>query len=475
MGGVMSERFVGLVLPGDHRLERPLGSGAMGEVWVGTTRAGREVAIKFLSERVRYDTGATQRFEREWQMASRIDSPHVVQMIEKGHTSDGLPFIVMELLDGESLEARLDREGTIGAPETIRILGQMAHALDTAHAIGIVHRDIKPENILLCRGDGRVKLLDFGLAKPFDERGFSLTQTGILMGTPYYMSPEQISAGGKDFDGRADQWAMAGVAYRMLLGHLAFDAETLHALVFEILKGSYRPLAPNESGLAPFFARAFDPDRERRFGSAAELVADLARHLDADAEASTELAATMVADPSSEFSTTAEIYLEENTSTNRRQAATLADSVTDVVAPNAAFFPPPSPSAPQLSAEDVTHPHWRAPRPSSREAPPEPSDTRMSSLAKTALLNDDESVEPRTVVQNRAKKGSFPPPLPREHHGFSSLENEKTQVQVRMPADAPDPLPARPRSTMKRVAGVLAVLAVSIGVGVIASQLSSKT
>jgi serine/threonine-protein kinase len=209
-------------------------------------------------------------------------------MLRHGRSQGGRPFIVMELLAGQSLEELLEQQGKLAPPMALGLLRQVADALDAAHACGIVHRDIKPENILMCteRNNTIVKVLDFGLAKPWGVSGHSLTQTGILMGTPYFMSPEQLVKGGKDIDSRADMWALAAVAYRVLTGEQPFEGDSLHALVFEILKGNYRPMnaVAGPPSLEPFFQRAFRVDREERFNSAGELVEELARRLGIDDE-----------------------------------------------------------------------------------------------------------------------------------------------------------------------------------------------
>jgi serine/threonine-protein kinase len=268
----------GLLLSDTWRLVRAIGKGSMGEVWVAETAAGEQVAVKFLHEGLRRDKTSVQRFEREWTMASSFESDHAVRMLGRGALPTGRPFLVMELVVGETLEDRLERVGSIAANDALPLFRQVADALDGAHARGVVHRDVKPENILLCERDGatHVKVLDFGLAKPI-EGGNTLTGTGLLIGTPFYMSPEQMLEGGKNLDHRSDLWALGAVVYRVLLGSQPFDADTLPDLVHLICAARYRPI---EGGgalavLGPWFARAFRLERNERFQSAGEMIAEL--------------------------------------------------------------------------------------------------------------------------------------------------------------------------------------------------------
>jgi len=259
-------------------LVRLLGAGAMGSVWVAdSVGSTRPVAVKFLAARPSRD--ALARFQREASAASKLESPHVVRIFDHGATEDGTPYIVMELLEGETLGERLTRVGRLGLDDVAAIVRQIATALDAAHRLGIVHRDIKPDNIFIVGADDfpLVKLLDFGMAKQTDgtDPTSELTAMGVAVGTPEYMSPEQV-LGGRDVDHRADLWALGVVAYRALAGVSPFDGATPHALFFAICRGAYRPL--EEVGLAaPFerwFQSALSPKKTNRFDSGRALVSE---------------------------------------------------------------------------------------------------------------------------------------------------------------------------------------------------------
>ncbi|MBM4375591.1 MAG: serine/threonine protein kinase [Deltaproteobacteria bacterium] len=264
------------------KLVRHLDSGAMGSVWVAH-RAGtpQPVAVKFLAARP--DREALVRFQREASAASRIDSPNVVRILEHGSTTDGTPFIVMELLEGETLGERLARVGRLGLDDTAAIVRQVAYALDAAHRLGIVHRDIKPDNIFLVGKDDfpLAKVLDFGMAKEKlgdEEPDVEVTRVGVAVGTPEYMSPEQV-LGAKEVDGQSDLWSLGVLAYRALAGTSPFDSDSPHALVFAICRGAYRPLG--EVGIAaafePWFQKALCPKKPGRYESARQMVDDFDR------------------------------------------------------------------------------------------------------------------------------------------------------------------------------------------------------
>ncbi|MDB4890031.1 MAG: protein kinase, partial [Gemmatimonadetes bacterium] len=218
-----------------------------------------------------------ERFKREIQMAARLQHPHIVPVITAGD-SEGLPWYTMPFVEGESLRAKLSRQGALGIGETITILRDVARALDYAHDQGIVHRDIKPDNVLLSRGVATVA--DFGIAKAISasrtqESGASLTQIGVSIGTPMYMAPEQ-AAGDPDVDHRADIYAYGCVAYEMLAGHGPFSAKTPQRLIaahmteIPLPVSELRPDTPRT--LADLVMRCLEKDPAARPSNAAELL-----------------------------------------------------------------------------------------------------------------------------------------------------------------------------------------------------------
>ncbi len=257
----------------------------MGEVYrAHDTRLGRDVAIKVIPAELALDPERIKRFEQEARAAGALNHPNVCAVLDLG-THDGSPFVVMELLEGETLRQKLDA-GPIPARKAIDYAAQAAHGLAAAHEKGIVHRDLKPENLFVTK-DGRVKVLDFGLAKlirpevlaPAGEKPISIaaTETGAILGTVGYMAPEQVR--GQAADARSDLFALGAILYEVLVGRRAFHGasyvETLHAILNEEpapLSASGRDIPP---GLEPIIRHCLEKNPEERFQSTKDLAFNL--------------------------------------------------------------------------------------------------------------------------------------------------------------------------------------------------------
>jgi serine/threonine protein kinase len=258
------------------RLRSLLRTGGMANVWIAE-HAGLEtrVAVKFMSGQLATNAGYVARFRAEAKIAARIKSPHVVNILDYAISPAGLPYIVMELLEGEDLEMRLRSASPLSFEDSSRVLVQICKALAKAHALGIVHRDIKPDNVFLVAHEGElfVKLLDFGIAKD-ETRPESVTAAGIMMGTPSFMSPEQIFRP-REVDHRSDLWSAAVVAYRCLTGTLPFVGDTFGAMCLSTHDGQFtapssiEPALPRE--LDKWFEKALNVDPSARFHSASEM------------------------------------------------------------------------------------------------------------------------------------------------------------------------------------------------------------
>jgi serine/threonine-protein kinase len=269
------------VISGKYRLDREFARGGMGSIWLARhIQLDMPVAIKFMDAGLPEAADGRARFKREARSAALIRSPHVVQILDHGIDGE-VPYIVMELLDGEHLGQRLRREGRISISAAATIATQVAKALRRAHGAGIIHRDLKPANIFLARSDEDeiVKILDFGIAKATaKEEGNESTKTGVLMGSPNYMSPEQ-ARGSKSIDHRSDLWSLGVILFRAITGDMAFTGDSEVDIILNICVG---PL-PVPSQVAPdlpaevdaFFVRALAREPAERFQSAREMAAEL--------------------------------------------------------------------------------------------------------------------------------------------------------------------------------------------------------
>src|ERR1700674_1705682 len=257
-------------------LREALGAGGMGVVYrAHDTRLGRVAALKFLFPHYNLHASAKARFLREAHAAAALDHPNLCTIHEVGTSDEGWLFLARALYQGETLRARLTRDGPILVREALEIARQIAEGLQAAHAAGIVHRDLKPGNVMLLP-DGTVRILDFGLAKARDQ---SISETGAHFGTVSYMSPEQVR--GDKVDGRADMWALGVLMYEMLTGRKPFNGDEEVAVALAILHDE--PPLPStyrtemSAALESLVLRLLRKDPDRRYASAELLLRDLAR------------------------------------------------------------------------------------------------------------------------------------------------------------------------------------------------------
>jgi eukaryotic-like serine/threonine-protein kinase len=278
----------GEVLAGKYRVDRVLGVGGMGVVVAAThLQLEERVALKFLLPEARANPETVLRFEREARAAVKIKNQHVARMIDVGKLEDGSPYIVMEYLDGQDLSSLIASSGPLSLESAAEFTLHACEALAEAHGYGIVHRDLKPSNLFVVRGpDGlpKAKVLDFGISKMRSLGGSgpemgSMTKTATVMGSPFYMSPEQM-ASAKDVDGRTDIWALGIVLYEMLAGRVPFQADTLPELCVKVLQQPPTPLLSLRPDLPPeierIVGRCLQKDRAHRYANVAELAMDIA-------------------------------------------------------------------------------------------------------------------------------------------------------------------------------------------------------
>ena len=274
----------GTLLSGKFRIERQLGAGAMGAVYAihhELTRHRR--ALKLLHPEVRMSPDLVRRFLNEASAAGRAGNPHLVETFDAGTLDSGEPYVVMELLEGESLGALIERERQLSVALCAELLAQAAEGVDAAHAAGIIHRDLKPENLFVTERDGRpfIKILDFGVSKFKTASGVSArsTRAGDVCGSPAYMSPEQLQ-GRLDIDARSDVFALGVVLYECLSGRMPFVADTFEALAVRIVTCDCAPIEELRPDMPPALTqvvqRALRPHRNERYHSARAMAEALA-------------------------------------------------------------------------------------------------------------------------------------------------------------------------------------------------------
>src|SRR6185369_14378068 len=271
------ERLVGTRV-GKYDIIRPIGRGGMGMVYEAVNTAiSKRVAMKFVDVQLAKSKDAVARFQREAQAASAVESAHIVEIFDSGFTDDGLPYIVMELLRGEDLGHRIKRCGRLELAEAVHVGAQILRGLHRAHQAGIVHRDLKPDNVFLVDRDDDAnfaKILDFGISKvrrAGETPVHTLTRQGTVLGTPFYMSPEQAQAQ-PDVDGRTDLWSVGAILYECLTGRPPYRGTTYEQVIVNICMNDADDVRVHNPGVpeavAHVIARALARDRDERFPSA---------------------------------------------------------------------------------------------------------------------------------------------------------------------------------------------------------------
>jgi serine/threonine protein kinase len=272
-GSVVAERY---------RVTGVIGSGGMGAVFAAENiSVGKRCAIKFLRKELASRSRVASRFEREARLLGRLEHDHVTAVLDYGYYREHSPFFVMEYLEGDTLRAVLQRDGSVPLPEAVELVRQVCRGMAYAHAQGVVHRDLKPENLMLTRrSDGKpwIKILDFGVARYSEELETRLTPTGAELGTAHYMSPEQ-ARGAKDVGPSSDVYAIGAILYELLAGQRVHPGQFYNEVLFHVLTQEHRPLCellPScPQAVSELLDRCLKKDPAQRYSDGAELLAAL--------------------------------------------------------------------------------------------------------------------------------------------------------------------------------------------------------
>jgi len=419
----------GTLLAGKFRIERLLGAGAMGAVYaIEHELTHHKRALKLLHPDVVQVPDIVRRFLAEASAAGRAGSPHLVETFDAGTLPTGEPYVVMEMLTGETLGAVLERTHRLDPAYAAEFVAQAAEGIEAAHRAGIIHRDLKPENLFVTEREGRpfIKILDFGVSKfaTTEQAPLGATRTGTIVGSPSYMSPEQI-VGDPDIDARTDVFALGVVLYQCVSGALPFEAPTLHALTLRLLTGDLTPLETLMPGLPPTILevvrRALSKERTGRYPTAQALADALAplrssqpmtfsapRVIRAPTAAPDEamqasFAATAVAPSQGVIGTSSQNWSSSGAIPRKSRwplvvalAATLLGAIGAVVVvrTHPPATPPPQPT---IAATPATAP----PPPTVTLAAPEPSHAPAPEVTLAPAPSATHAPVPRPVASNR--------------------------------------------------------------------------
>jgi eukaryotic-like serine/threonine-protein kinase len=445
---------VGHILAGKYELAQLLGRGAMGEVWLAHhVTLGGEFAVKLMEPADESAFEAASRFQLEAQIAAKLArrTRHIVSVSDHGE-EDGIAYLVMERLEGESLENRVTRKGPVPVAEVAALLAQVSRALVLAHDEGFLHRDLKPANLWLGRDeDGKMlaKILDFGIArsmKPFRTRSPHVTSKDSVLGTPSYMSPEQ-ARGLPGLDHRCDLWALCVSAYEALTGELPFNGQTVEDVFLQICTFKWTPIRQRRPELPleleDFFARAFASNVDERFSNARELATAFAVAAGVPPPAiqpPPDLSIPPPARVSPTSSPEVETDVDMTIVKPRRRPGLVAFASVVVIALAGAglalFFRSPGASADPSPAKLVP-----TPEPSfAAIPPPEPPPVREDPVPTAEPPTAQPSA--RAPVAPRSRPAPPPPSLPPRTAGAKPEEAKPAVAPPAAPAPSPAPTPA---------------------------------
>jgi serine/threonine-protein kinase len=347
-----SSDLVGQVIAERYHVMKKLGEGGMGQVYLAEhVKMGRKSAVKVMHSSMNADPDAVSRFNREASNASRINHPNVCAIYDFGETPEGVIYLAMEFIEGKPLTDIIEEAGALPPARAAEITRQAADALTVAHDLGIVHRDLKPDNIMVTRtreGADLVKVVDFGIAKAGNNEAQKVTKTGLVVGTPEYMSPEQLA--GDKLDGRSDLYSLGLVTYNCLTGTLPFKSESAQEAMIMRLTDSPRPLATVRpdvawpAALQTVMDRVLARDARDRYATASEYARDLVRAIaDMPQDIGADAGTMVMAAPSKAAATSAPTAAIPAT-----RVASASDRKSAASAPAAPTPPAPTPKSSPL-------------------------------------------------------------------------------------------------------------------------------